>query len=57
MAEIGIRAKGREVRGMEGQFELRESEATYHSHFEAKKADIGLANKYFWNDSPEILER
>jgi hypothetical protein len=42
---------------MEDQFELREPEATYHSHFEAKKADIGPENTYFWNDYPEILER
>ncbi len=49
--QLGIRAKRREVRGMEGQFELREPEATYHSHFEVKKADIGSENTYFWNDS------
>ena len=55
--QLGIRAKGREVRGMEGQFELREPEATYHSHFEVKKADIGSENTYFWNDYPVILER
>ncbi len=46
-----IRAKGREVRGMEGQFELREPEVTYNSHFEAKKVDIGPKNTYFWNDN------
>ena len=55
--QLGIRAKGREVRGMEVQFELREPEATYHSHFEVKKADIGSENTYFWNDYPVILER
>ncbi len=36
--ELGIRAIGRKIREMEGQFELRVSEeATYHSQFEAKK--------------------
>jgi hypothetical protein len=54
--QIGIRAKGREVRGMEDQFELREPEVTYHSHFEAKKADIGPENTYLWNDYPWILD-
>jgi hypothetical protein len=48
--QLGIRAKGREVRGMEDQFELREPEATYQSHFEAKKVDIGSENTYPWND-------
>jgi len=47
---LGIRAKGREVRGMDGQFELREPEAIYHSHFEAKKTDIEPENSYLWND-------
>ncbi len=51
--QLGIRAKGREVRGMEGQFELREPEATYHSHSEAKKADIGPENTYFWDVNSE----
>ena len=55
--QLGIRAKRGQVRGMEGQFELREPEATYHSHFEVKKTDIGSENTYFWNDYPVILER
>ena len=54
--DLGIRARGRKAREIEGQFELREPEATYHGHFEAKKADIGPENTYFWNDYPEILE-
>ena len=53
--DLGIRARGRKAREIEGQFELREPEATYHGHFEAKKADIGPENTYFWNDYPEIL--
>ncbi len=36
--ELGIRARGRKIREMEGQFELRELEAPYNDHFEAKRA-------------------
>jgi hypothetical protein len=32
-------------------------EATYNSHFEVKKSDIGPGNNYFWNDYPEIFNR
>jgi hypothetical protein len=42
--ELGIRAGGRKVKDIEGQFELREQQAIYHGHFEAKKADIGPEN-------------
>ncbi len=56
MAEIGIRASGRKIRGTEGHFELREPEATYHSHFEAKKSDIRPENAYLWKDYPRILK-
>jgi hypothetical protein len=52
--ELGIRAMGRKAREIGGQFELREPEATYRGHFEAKKADIGPENTYLWNDYPEI---
>ena len=46
MAELGIQGSGRKIREMEGQFEIRESEATYKSHFEAKKSDIRPENAY-----------
>jgi hypothetical protein len=48
--ELGIRAKGREVREMEGQFELGEPGVSYKGHFGSEKGDIGLVNTYFWND-------
>ena len=37
----GIRAMGRKAREIEEQFELRESEVSYHGHFQAKKFHIG----------------
>ncbi len=40
MAKIGILGSGRKTREVEGQFELRESEAPYNGPFEAKKSDI-----------------
>jgi len=48
--ELGIRARARKVREMEGQFELREPGATYSAHFEAKKGDIRPENTYLWKD-------
>ena len=48
--QLGIRAKGREVREMQGQFELREPGAWYKGHFGPEKGDIGAENTYFWND-------
>lgn len=48
--ELGTRAKGREVREMEGQFELREPGALYKGHFGPENNDIGAENTYFWND-------
>jgi len=46
--ELGIRAKGREAREMEGQFELCEPGASYQGHFGPKKSDIAAKNTYFW---------
>ena len=50
-AALGIRAKGRKVRGHEEAYELREPEVLYGDDFEVKKGDIGPENTYFWNDS------
>ncbi len=55
MAEIWIRASGRKIRETEGHFELRESEASYNGHFEAKKSDIRPENAYVWQDFPRML--
>ena len=53
--KLAIRAKGRKVTEIEDQFELREPEVAYSGPFEARKADIGHENRYFWNQYPEIL--
>jgi hypothetical protein len=54
---LGTRAKGRKVREMEGQFELREPGASYKGHFGHENDDIGAENTYFWNDYPEESDR
>ena len=63
LLEIGAKADGwkykrqfAKSREMEGQFDLRESEGIYHSHFEAKKSDLGPENAYVWQDYPRILK-
>lgn len=55
--ELGMRAKGREVREMEGQFELREPGASYQGHFGPQKSDIGAENTYSWNDYLDDSDR
>jgi putative transposase len=55
--ELGIRAKGREVRELEGQFELREPPVSSNALFEGKKSDIRLENTYFWSEDTKIVER
>lgn len=44
--ELGILAKGREAREMEGQFELREPGASHQAPFGPKESDIGAENTY-----------
>ena len=48
--KLGVRAKARKAKKIEGQFELREPRASYEVHFEAEKSDIGLQNTYFWGN-------
>ena len=48
--QLGIRAKGREVREMERQFELREPGALYKGHFGSENDDIGAESTYCWDD-------
>ena len=48
--ELGTRAKGREVREMDGQFELREPGGSYKAHFGHENDHIAVENTYFWND-------
>ena len=53
---MSIRAKGREVREIEGQFELREPGASYKGHFGPQKSDIGTENTYYWNDYLDVSD-
>ena len=43
------RAKGRKVREMEGQFEVREPGASYKGHFDRENDDIGGESTYSWH--------
>ena len=53
-AALGIRAKGRKVRGHEEAYELRESEVLYGDDFEVKNGGLRLENIYFSNIFPDI---
>jgi hypothetical protein len=55
--ELGIRAKGREVREMQGQFGLRDPGASYQRHFWSEKDDMGTENTYFWNNYRDNSDR
>jgi putative transposase len=48
-ANLGFRAKGRDVIGTDAGYQLRESHASYKALFEAKNEDIGLKNTRFWD--------
>ena len=47
--ELGGHAKGRKARETGEGYQLSEPSATYSSHFEVEKADIGVDNGYFWD--------
>ena len=47
---LGIRAKGREVVGGDGSYQLRESPASYKSIFDHENGGLRFQNAYFWND-------
>jgi len=47
-AELGIRANGREVRGTDGIYELRDDEVSYNPHFAGKNNGLRAENTYFW---------
>ena len=47
--ELGGHAKGRKAKETGESYQLSEPSATYSSHFEVKKADIGVDNSYFWD--------
>jgi len=50
-AELGIKARGREVMGENGIYELREGDVAYNSIFPRENAGLRPPNAYFWNVS------
>jgi len=48
---LGIRAKGREIIGEAGSYELRESPAPYNGILGHENGGLSLQNAYFWNDN------
>jgi putative transposase len=52
--KLGFRAKGREVVGRNGSFELRESSAAYRSILGPENAAIRPQNQYHWEDIRSI---
>jgi putative transposase len=49
--KLGFKAKGREVIGGNGSYELREPRAAYKGVFGHKNGDLRPENTYFWDDS------
>jgi putative transposase len=47
---LGIRARGREVRGGNGTYQLREASALYGRNFDPQNDGLRLENRYYWND-------
>ena len=52
--ELGIRAKGRDVKLVNGGYELREPDNSYSSDFDPENEALSNKNAYYWNESPEI---
>jgi hypothetical protein len=48
-AELGIKAIGREVRGADGVYELREGDVSYNPNFAGENSGLRPENSYFWN--------
>jgi REP element-mobilizing transposase RayT len=48
-AEFGIKAIGREVRGADGVYELRDGDVSYNPNFARENSGLGPENTYFWN--------
>jgi len=48
-ARLGFKAIGRDIKGGDEAYQLRESAAFYEAHFKAEKSDIGPKNTYFWD--------
>jgi putative transposase len=50
--KLEIKAKGREVVGEDGSYELRESPAAYKGILGHENEALRLENTYFWDDNP-----
>lgn len=50
--KLGVKGKGRDVRGADGSHELRESSAPYKAIFGQENDGLRPQNEYFWNDNP-----
>jgi len=48
---LGFKAKGREVIGGDGSYQLKESPAPYMDNLALQKEPLRLQNAYFWEDS------
>ena len=49
--KFGIKAKGLEVVGTDGNYELREEVASYKPFFGQEKAALSRGNAFFWDDN------
>jgi hypothetical protein len=52
--KLGIKGKGRDVIGVEGSYELRESPAPYRTILGHENDGLRLQNAYLWNDNIRI---
>jgi len=50
-SQSGALAKGRDARGTDEGYQLREPERLYRHHFEHPKGDIGLENTYLLDNN------
>ena len=48
--KLGIKGHGREVIGVDGSYELRESSMPYAAHLAHENDGLRLQNGFFWND-------
>ena len=49
--KLGFKAKGREVIGADGSYQLKESPAPYKGNLALENEPLRLQNGYFWKDS------
>jgi len=47
---LGMKARGREVMGGDGTYQLRETTQPYGYTFDPRNDDLRLENRYFWDD-------